>query len=91
MMNGRPLAIDSSTASWRAARPDPFESGQMRPQGAGQTILGGIMKMQKKVISDNRPTSIVGQIRKEVNFCNEVGFTDDVTILVVKCNFDGSM
>jgi serine phosphatase RsbU (regulator of sigma subunit) len=25
------------------------------------------------------------------DFCNEVGFTDDVTILVVKCNFDGSM
>jgi sigma-B regulation protein RsbU (phosphoserine phosphatase) len=25
------------------------------------------------------------------DFCNEVGFTDDVTILVLKCNFDGSM
>jgi serine phosphatase RsbU (regulator of sigma subunit) len=24
------------------------------------------------------------------NFCNEVGFHDDVTILVVKCHFDGS-
>jgi sigma-B regulation protein RsbU (phosphoserine phosphatase) len=24
------------------------------------------------------------------NFCDEVGFNDDVTILVVKCNFDGS-
>jgi phosphoserine phosphatase RsbU/P len=24
------------------------------------------------------------------NFCSEVGFNDDVTILVVKCNFDGS-
>ena len=24
------------------------------------------------------------------NFCNEVGFNDDVTILVVKCNFDTS-
>ncbi len=24
------------------------------------------------------------------NFCGEVGFNDDVTILVVKCNFDGS-
>jgi serine phosphatase RsbU (regulator of sigma subunit) len=25
------------------------------------------------------------------DFCNQVGFADDVTILVVKCNFDGSM
>jgi len=25
------------------------------------------------------------------DFCNRVGFDDDVTILVVKCNFDGSM
>jgi len=24
------------------------------------------------------------------NFCSEVGFNDDVTVLVVKCNFDGS-
>jgi sigma-B regulation protein RsbU (phosphoserine phosphatase) len=24
------------------------------------------------------------------NFCSEVGFNDDVTILVVKCDFDGS-
>ena len=24
------------------------------------------------------------------NFCGEVGFNDDVTVLVVKCNFDGS-
>jgi sigma-B regulation protein RsbU (phosphoserine phosphatase) len=24
------------------------------------------------------------------NFCSEVGFHDDVTILVVKCDFDGS-
>jgi serine phosphatase RsbU (regulator of sigma subunit) len=25
------------------------------------------------------------------DFCNQVRFADDVTILVVKCNFDGSM
>jgi serine phosphatase RsbU (regulator of sigma subunit) len=25
------------------------------------------------------------------DFCNQVGFADDATILVVKCNFDGSM
>jgi phosphoserine phosphatase RsbU/P len=24
------------------------------------------------------------------HFCSEVGFNDDVTILVVKCDFDGS-
>ncbi len=24
------------------------------------------------------------------DFCREVGFNDDVTILVVKCNFDGT-
>ena len=29
--------------------------------------------------------------RSASDFCNEVGFTDEVTILVVKCNFDGSM
>ena len=28
--------------------------------------------------------------RSAANFCSEVGFNDDVTILVVKCNFDGS-
>jgi len=25
------------------------------------------------------------------DFCNQVGFADDVTVLVVKCNFDGSI
>jgi serine phosphatase RsbU (regulator of sigma subunit) len=29
--------------------------------------------------------------RSVADFCNRVGFADDVTILVVKCNFDGSM
>jgi sigma-B regulation protein RsbU (phosphoserine phosphatase) len=24
------------------------------------------------------------------NFCSEAGFNDDVTVLVIKCNFDGS-
>jgi len=28
--------------------------------------------------------------RTAANFCSDVGFNDDVTILVVKCNFDGS-
>ncbi len=28
--------------------------------------------------------------RSAANFCSEVGFHDDVTILVVKCDFDGS-
>ena len=28
--------------------------------------------------------------RSAANFCGEVGFNDDVTILVVKCDFDGS-
>jgi sigma-B regulation protein RsbU (phosphoserine phosphatase) len=28
--------------------------------------------------------------RSAANFCSEAGFQDDVTILVVKCNFNGS-
>jgi serine phosphatase RsbU (regulator of sigma subunit) len=28
--------------------------------------------------------------RSAEDFCSEVGFLDDVTILVVKCDFDGA-
>ena len=33
---------------------------------------------------------MVDIFRSAANFCGEVGFHDDVTILVVKCDFDGS-
>jgi serine phosphatase RsbU (regulator of sigma subunit) len=29
-------------------------------------------------------------IRSAANFCSEAGFSDDVTVVVVKCNFEGS-
>jgi sigma-B regulation protein RsbU (phosphoserine phosphatase) len=32
---------------------------------------------------------MVDIFRSAANFCSEVGFNDDVTILVVKCDFDG--
>jgi hypothetical protein len=33
---------------------------------------------------------MVDIFRNAAEFCNETGFNDDVTILVVKCDFDGS-
>ena len=42
--------------------------------------------------SDLSAESLMSTIFSDASdFCSQVGFADDVTILVVKCNFDGSM
>jgi len=58
------------------------------PQGEefGMERLSALIQSSSMLSADELMNNI---LETATNFCREVGFNDDVTILVVKCNFDG--
>jgi serine phosphatase RsbU (regulator of sigma subunit) len=58
------------------------------PQGEefGVERLSGLIQRSYMLSADGLMNNI---LEAATDFCREVGFNDDVTILVVKCNFDG--
>ena len=58
------------------------------PQGEefGMERLSALIQSSSMLSADGLMNNI---LETATNFCREVGFNDDVTILVVKCNFDG--
>src|SRR5712692_9058183 len=58
------------------------------PQGEefGMERLSALIQSSSMLSADGLMNNIP---ETATNFCREVGFNDDVTILVVKCNFDG--
>ena len=54
----------------------------------GTERLSALLERSSSLSAESLMSSIFGSV---ADFCNLVGFSDDVTILVVKCNFDGSM
>jgi serine phosphatase RsbU (regulator of sigma subunit) len=53
----------------------------------GTERLSGIVQRGSSLSAEALLTDIFESV---TNFCRGVGFNDDVTVLVVKCNFDGS-
>jgi sigma-B regulation protein RsbU (phosphoserine phosphatase) len=53
----------------------------------GTERLSAVVRRGTSLSAEGLMTDI---FRSAANFCSEVGFNDDVTILVVKCDFDGS-
>jgi serine phosphatase RsbU (regulator of sigma subunit) len=53
----------------------------------GTERLSAVVRRGSSLSAEGLMTDI---FRSAANFCSEVGFNDDVTILVVKCDFDGS-
>jgi sigma-B regulation protein RsbU (phosphoserine phosphatase) len=58
------------------------------PQGEefGMERLSGLIQRSYMLSADGLMNNI---LETATDFCRDVGFNDDVTILVVKCNFDG--
>ena len=58
------------------------------PQGEefGMERLSALIQSSSMLSADELMNNI---LETATDFCREVGFNDDVTILVVKCNFDG--
>jgi sigma-B regulation protein RsbU (phosphoserine phosphatase) len=53
----------------------------------GTERLSAVVRRGSSLSAEGLMTDIFSSA---ANFCSEVGFNDDVTVLVVKCNFDGS-
>ena len=53
----------------------------------GTERLSAIVRSGSSLSAEGLMTDIFS---RAANFCSQVGFNDDATILVVKCNFDGS-
>jgi serine phosphatase RsbU (regulator of sigma subunit) len=54
----------------------------------GTERLSALLERGSSLSAESLMSAIYSSV---ADFCNQVGFADDVTILVVKCNFDGSM
>ena len=54
----------------------------------GRDRLSALLERVSFLSAESLMSTIFSSV---ADFCNRVGFADDVTILVVKCNFDGSM
>ena len=54
----------------------------------GLERLSAVVRYASSLSAEELTTEI---FNNAANFCSEVGFRDDVTILVVKCHFDGSL
>lgn len=54
----------------------------------GTERLSALLERGSPLSAESLMSAIFSSV---ADFCNQVGFADDVTILVVKCNFDGSM
>jgi sigma-B regulation protein RsbU (phosphoserine phosphatase) len=54
----------------------------------GTERLSALLERGSSLSAESLMSAIFSSV---ADFCNRVGFADDVTILVVKCNFDGSM
>ena len=53
----------------------------------GTERLSGVVRRGSSLSAEEL---VIDIFSSAADFCSEVGFNDDVTILVVKCNFDGS-
>jgi phosphoserine phosphatase RsbU/P len=53
----------------------------------GTERLSAVVRRGSSLSAEGLMTDI---FRSAANFCSEVGFNDDVTILVIKCDFEGS-
>jgi phosphoserine phosphatase RsbU/P len=54
----------------------------------GTERLSALLERGSSLSAESLMSAIFSSV---ADFCNQVGLADDVTILVVKCNFDGSM